>query len=219
MEKATNTHTRDRSTRGGLHAANASWRSCSACARTCTACRRCPSTLWARRLSRDFSRSVRYTFPHTDCTCRCAFYSICYYKQLGYECASFAPSTSPDQSFLGSSSINGRAFQDQSAIGCAIFINSQKLEVAQARRVELGSFCSDILSRSRSALFTREVRAKRHSIALAQLRLKSTGQFFVVVGDTPVNVHPCICQSLNEPWCVLWICSGEYALVLEPATS
>jgi hypothetical protein len=105
---------------------------------------------------------------------------VCVTLQLEFECASFAPSTHPSHP---SSSLPGvRQHADQSAIGCAIFVNTRKLEVLRARRVVLGGmFCEPLLLRSQCPRFSREVRGKGHSLSLVQLRLRSTGQTLVVV--------------------------------------
>jgi hypothetical protein len=111
------------------------------------------------------------------CNCR---------RQLDFVCASFSPTTNPALPPLPParcrSSRRSSPDLDQSAIGCAIFVNTRRLEVAQARRVVLRDFAAPLLQ-GRGGGLAREVAGKWHSIALAQLRLRATGPTLVGVSE------------------------------------
>lgn len=104
-------------------------------------------------------------------------------QEMNYALASFSPTSNPNLPPRPDSSV------DQSAIGCAIFVNNASVNVVSARRAYLKNFSKDISKKSRCKQFVNDVESKWHSVALAQLQTKVTGHMFVV-GNTHLFWNP-----------------------------
>lgn len=124
-------------------------------------------------------------------------------RRRNLECIGFAPSRK-------SSGPHNRGKFGHNCIGSAIFCSMDKFELITSRRVQLKDFVP--FSNCSSNTFIYDVRSKYHSLVMAKLRLRATGQQLVVANThlfwNPARTDVKVMQTLAATAAVAAFCGS-----------